>query len=96
MISGYKSNPTIIKKKVIYRIICLLCFFSLQAQTISFFLFLTHKKKNKTVSKAKGSLKNSNCVNIVNAPLEMPKNRNKKAGKQQSVDNKAVITAPVI
>ena len=38
----------------------------------------------------------SKVVKYVKIPLDIPKKRNKKAGKQQSVDNSAVKTAPII
>ena len=38
----------------------------------------------------------SKVVKYDKTPLDIPKNRNKKAGKQQSVDKSAVITAPII
>lgn len=41
----------------------------------------------------KGTLKYVKFVKEVKIPLDIPKNKNRKAGKQQSVDNSAVITA---
>lgn len=35
-------------------------------------------------------------VKYVKTPLEKPKKINKNAGKQQSVDKSAVVTAPII
>ncbi|MBP7769997.1 MAG: hypothetical protein KA055_02640 [Aliarcobacter sp.] len=43
-----------------------------------------------------GILRYSKLVKYVKTPLDIPKNKNKNAGKQQSVDKRAVTTAPNI
>ena len=52
--------------------------------------------KNPIVKIIRGTLVYSKVVKYVKIPLDIPKNKNKKAGKQQSVDNSAVKTAPII
>ena len=52
--------------------------------------------KNPIVKIIRGTLVYSKVVKYVKTPLDTPKNRNKKAGKQQSVDNSAVKTALII
>jgi hypothetical protein len=65
-------------------------------QEIFLFIFLKAKIKSPIVKILRGTLVYSKVVKYDKTPLDIPKNRNKKAGKQQSVDKSAVITAPII
>jgi hypothetical protein len=65
-------------------------------QEIFFFNLFIPKNKSAKVSITIGILKKSSSVKYVNTPLDIPKNINKNAGKQHSVDKRAVSTAPII
>ncbi len=62
---------------------------------IFLFKFIKVKIKNSIVNRKRGILIYSKFVRYVKTPLDTPKNKNKKAGKQHKVDNSAVITAPI-
>ena len=65
-------------------------------QEIFFLKFIYVNIRNPIVKIRRGTLVYSKVVKYVKIPLDIPKNKNKKAGKQQSVDNSAVKTAPII
>ena len=65
-------------------------------QDIFLLKFLNAKNRKKSVKIASGTLVNSKVVKKLRTPLVIPKNKNINAGKQQSVDNSAVKTAPII
>lgn len=58
--------------------------------------FIKAKIKNIAEKIARGILVYSKFAKYANAPLDIPNNKNKNAGKQQSVDKSAVVTAPNI
>ena len=75
---------------------CLKISFLSHLQEIFFFKLLNAKTKSIIAKIASGILVYSKVAKYVKTPLEKPKKINKNAGKQQSVDKSAVVTALII